>query len=69
MPGKKQAPRQLRLVNVGELDDGAENPEDGDVADESWESIMKDIARMTVRLGFRPTSVPESEEAMHELSA
>ena len=69
MPGKKYAPRQLRLVNVGELDDGAENPEDGDVADASWESIMEDIARMAVRLGFRLKSIPESGEDMEELAA
>ena len=69
MPGKKYAPRQLRLVSVGESDSGAENPEDGDVADASWESIMEDIARMAVRLGFRLTPVPESGEDTDELAA
>ena len=48
MPERDQGPRQLRLINVGELDNGVENGEEG-IADESWESVMEDIGRMIVR--------------------
>ena len=69
MPGKKHGPRQLRLADVGKLDSGVENLEDEDIADASWESIVEDIARMAVRLGFRLTPVPESGEDTDELAA
>ena len=65
MPGRDQGPRQLRLINVGELDNGRENG-DEDIADESWESIMEDIGRMIVRSGFRLISVSESDEEVDE---
>ena len=68
MPGKDQGPRQLRLINVGELDNGVENG-DEDIVAESWESVMEDIGRMTVRLGFRLIPVSESDEEMDELAA
>jgi hypothetical protein len=65
MPGKQNAPRQLRLINVGELDNGGENG-DEDIADESWESVMEDIGRMIVRSGFRLIPVSESDEEVDE---
>ena len=65
MPGRDQGPRQLRLINVGELDNGGENG-DEDIADESWESIMEDIGRMIVRSGFRLIPVSESDEEVDE---
>ena len=65
MPGRDQGPRQLRLINVGELDNGREDG-DEDIADESWESIMEDIGRMIVRSGFRLVSVSESDEEVDE---
>ena len=65
MPGRDQGPRQLRLINVGELDNGRENG-DEDIADESWESIMEDIGRMIVRSGFRLIPVSESDEEVDE---
>ena len=65
MPGRDQGPRQLRLINVGELDNGREDG-DEDIADESWESIMEDIGRMIVRSGFRLISVSESDEEVDE---
>ena len=73
MPGRDQGPRQLRLINVGELDNGGENG-DEDIADESWESVswesvIEDISRMTVRSGFRLIPVSESDEGMDELVA
>ena len=68
MPGKDQGPRQLRLINVGELDNGVENG-DEDIVAESWESVMEDIRRMIVRLGFRLIPVSESDEEMDELAA
>ena len=65
MPGRDQGPRQLRLINVGELDNGGENG-DEDIADESWESIMEDIGRMIVRSGFRLIPVSESDEEVDD---
>ena len=65
MPGRDQGPRQLRLINMGELDNGGENG-DEDIADESWESIMEDIGRMIVRSGFRLIPVSESDEEVDE---
>ena len=65
MPGRDQGPRQLRLINVGELDNGEENG-DEEIADESWESIMEDIGRMIVRSGFRLIPVSESDEEVDE---
>ena len=65
MPGRNQGPRQLRLINVGELDSGVENGEE-DIADESWESVMEDIGRMVVRSGFRLLPVSQSGEEMDE---
>ena len=65
MPGKQNAPRQLRLINVGELDNGGENGNE-DIADESWESVMEDIGRMIVRSGFRLIPVSESAEEVDE---
>ena len=65
MPGRDQGPRQLRLINVGELDNGGENG-DEEIADESWESIMEDIGRMIVRSGFRLIPVSESDEEVDE---
>ena len=59
MPERNKEPRQLRLINAGELDNGVENRED-DIADESWESVMDDISRMIVRSGFRLITVSES---------
>ena len=68
MPERNQEPRQLRLINVGELDNGGENG-DEDIADESWESIMEDIGRLAVSLGFRLIPVSESDEEVDELAA
>ena len=65
MPGRDQGPRQLRLINVGELDNGGENG-DEEIADESWESVMEDIGRMIVRSGFRLIPVSESDEEVDE---
>ena len=65
MPGRDQGPRQLRLINMGELDNGGENG-DEEIADESWESIMEDIGRMIVRSGFRLIPVSESDEEVDE---
>ena len=59
MPERNKEPRQLRLINAGELNNGVENWED-DIADESWESVMDDISRMIVRSGFRLITVSES---------
>ena len=53
MPERNKEPRQLRLINAGELDDGVENWDD-DIADESWESVMDNISRMIVRSGLSP---------------
>jgi hypothetical protein len=65
MPGRDQGPRQLRLINVGELDNGGENG-DEEIAAESWESVMEDIGRMIVRSGFRLIPVSESDEEVDE---
>lgn len=65
MPGRDQGPRQLRLINVGELDNGGENG-DEEIAAESWESVMEDIGRMIVRSGFRLIPVSESGEEVDE---
>ena len=65
MLGRDQGPRQLRLINMGELDNGGENG-DEEIADESWESIMEDIGRMIVRSGFRLIPVSESDEEVDE---
>ena len=65
MPGRDQGPRQLRLINMGELDNGGENG-DEEIADESWESIMEDIGRMIVRSGFRLVPASESAEEVDE---
>ena len=59
MPERNKEPRQLRLINAGELDDGVENWDD-DIADESWESVMDNISRMIVRSGFRLITASES---------
>ena len=59
MPERNKEPRQLRLINVGELDNGGENG-DEDIVAESWESVMDDISRMIVRSGFRLITVSES---------
>ena len=59
MPERNREPRQLRLINAGELDNGVENRED-DVVDESWESVMDNISRMVLRSGFRLITVAES---------
>ena len=67
MPGKEQGPRQLRLVNVGELENGG--GDDEDVGDESWETVMDDIASMIVRSGFRLTPVSDSDGEADELVA
>ena len=68
MPGKDRGPRQLRLINVGELDNGGENG-DEDIADESWESVMEDIGRLAVSLGFRLIPPTESDEDVDGLAA
>ena len=65
MPERNKEPRQLRLINAGELDNGGENG-DEEIADESWESIMEDIGRMIVRSGFRLIPVSESDEEVDE---
>ena len=65
MPERNQEPRQLRLINAGELDNGVENGED-EIAAESWESVMEDIGRMIVRSGFRLIPVSESDEEVNE---
>ena len=68
MTGREQEPRQLRLVNVGDLDNGGDGDEE-DVADESWESVMDSIARMMVRLEFRLAPVLDADEEVDELAA
>ena len=68
MPERNKEPRQLRLINVGELDNGGETG-DEDIVAESWESVMEDIGRMIVRSGFRLIPVSESDEEMDELAA
>ena len=68
MPGRDQGPRQLRLINVGELDNGGENG-DEDIADESWESVMDDISWLAVSLGFRLIPRAESDEDVDGLAA
>ena len=68
MPGKDRGPRQLRLINVGELDNGGENG-DEDIADESWEPVTKYISGLAVRLGFRLIPSAESDEDMDGLAA
>ena len=68
MPGKEKEPRQLRLINVGALDDGGENGGE-DIADVSWESVMTDIGRMIVNSGFRLMPVSDSDEEKDELVA
>ena len=69
MPEKRNGSRQLRLINIGELDSEAGNPEEGDIADESWESSLDDIARMAIRLGIRLTPAREPEEETDDLAA
>ena len=68
MPGKEKEPRQLRLINVGELDNGVEDG-DEDIADLSWESVMKDIGRLAVNSGFRLIPPVESYDEEDELAA
>ena len=68
MPGRDQGPRQLRLINVGELDNGGENG-DEEIADESLESVIENISRMIIRLGFRLIPPAESDEDVDELAA
>ena len=68
MPGRDQGPRQLRLINLGELDNGGENG-DEDIADESWESVMDDISWLAVSLGFRLIPPAESDEDVNGLAA
>ncbi len=68
MPRRNQEPKQLRLINLGELENGGENG-DEDIADESWESIMEDIGRMIVRSGFRLIPASESAEEVDEPAA
>ena len=68
MPGRDHGPHQLRLINVGELDNGGENG-DEDIADESWESVMDDISWLAVSLGFRLIPPAESDEDVNGLAA
>ena len=68
MPGRDQGPRQLRLIKLGELNNGGENG-DEDIADESWESVMENIGRLAVSLGFRLIPPAESDEDVDGLAA
>ena len=68
MPERNQGPRQLRLINAGDLENGGENG-DEDIAAESWESVMEDIGRLAVNLGFRLIPPTESDEEKDELAA
>ena len=68
MPGRDHGPHQLRLINVGELDNGGENG-DEDIADESWEPVMDDICRLVGSLGFRLIPPSESDEDVDGLAA
>ena len=68
MPGRDQGPRQLRLIKLGELNNGGENG-DEDIADESWESVMENIGRLAVSLGFRLIPPAESDEDADGLAA
>ena len=64
MPENNQEPRQLRLINAGELDNGVENSDD-DIADESWESLLDNISLMVLRSGFRLITVSESGDEVN----
>ena len=64
MPEKNQEPRQLRLINAGELDSGVENSDD-DNADESLESLLDNISLMVIRSGFRLITVSESGDEVN----
>ena len=64
MPEKNQEPRQLRLINAGELDSGVENSDD-DIADESLESLLDNISLMVLRSGFRLITVSESGDEVN----
>ena len=69
MPERNQGPRQLRLINAGDLENGGENG-DEDIANLSWESVMKDVGRMSRKLGFPPDAgLADSDEEKDELVA
>ena len=68
MPGRDQGPHQFRLIYLGELNDGGENG-DEDIAEESWESVMENIGRLAVSLGFRLSPPAESDGDVDELAA
>ena len=50
------------------MENGGENG-DEDIAAESWESVMEDIGRLAVNLGFRLIPPTESDEEKDELAA
>ena len=57
MARRKSRERQMRLFPVGDLDDGSDDSDHGGLGDEAddgraedpWEPIMADLARLAVR--------------------
>ena len=57
MARRKSRERQMRLFPGGDLDDGSDDSDDGGLGEEAedgraedpWEPVMADLARLTVR--------------------